>query len=299
MDRFQEMRVFAAVVDAGSFVGACDAIDMSKPAVSRYVADLETRLGVRLLHRTTRKLSLSAEGEIFYARCKELLAGVGEAEAEITSRTGEAIGQLKVNVPVTFGLLHLAPLWAEFMAMNPKVTLDITLSDRVADLVEEGYDLAVRIAQLPSSSLISRQLSSTRMVLCASRDYLRRHGTPRHPAELKHHSILSYSLFSMGENWAFDGPEGRVEVKVEPRMKTNSGDSCRAAALQHRGIILQPSFLVGADLVSGALVEILPQYRSGVLGIYTVYPSRKHVPSKVRLLIDFLVDAFKVKTWPD
>ena len=146
---------------------------MSKAAVSRYVAELESRLGVRLLHRTTRKLSLTPEGEVFHARCRELLGGVDEAEAEITSRSGEASGLLRINVPFSFGLLHLAPLWVEFMAQHPKVTLDVTLADRVVDLVEEGFDMAVRIARLPNSSLVSRPLTSTRMVLCASPAYLR------------------------------------------------------------------------------------------------------------------------------
>lgn len=160
MDRFEAMRVFVAVIDAGSFVGACDALALSKAAVSRHVADLESRLGVRLIHRTTRKLSLTAEGEVFHARCEELLASVEEAEAEITSVSGEATGILRINVPFTFGHLHLAPLWVEFMALHPKVTLDVTLADRVVDLVEEGFDMAVRIARLPNSTLISRQLTS-------------------------------------------------------------------------------------------------------------------------------------------
>ena len=299
MDKFQEMRVFAAVVDAGSFVGASDALDMSKPAVSRHVADLEGRLGVRLLHRTTRRLSLTDEGEVFYARCKELLGNIEEAESEITSRSGQASGQLKVSVPVSFGLLHLAPLWAEFMARHPKVVLDVTLSDRMVDLVEEGFDLAVRIARLPSSSLISRQLSSTRMVLCASPTYLKVNGTPKHPSELASHTVVAYSLLSMGEVWEFDGPQGRVAVKVEPRMRTNSGDTCRAIALRHQGLVIQPSFLVGDDLRSGSLVELMPDYRSMDLGIYAMYPTRKHVLPKVRLLIDYLVEAFSGRHWSD
>lgn len=299
MDKFQEMRVFAAVVEAGSFVGASDALDMSKPAVSRYVADLEARLGVRLLHRTTRKLSLTPEGEVFYTRCRQLLSNIEEAEAEITSRSGEATGQLKVSVPVSFGLLHLAPLWAEFMARHPKVTLDLTLSDRMVDLVEEGFDLAVRIARLPSSSLISRKLSSTRMILCASPKYLKRHGTPSHPSELARHTIAAYSLLSMGEVWEFDGPQGRVAIKVDPRMRTNSGDTCRAVALRHEALVIQPSFLVGEDIRSGALLEILPEFRSMEMGIYAMYPTRKHVLPKVRLLIDYLVEAFKVPRWID
>ena len=298
MDRFHEMRVFAAVVEAGSFVGAAEAIDMSKAAVSRHVAELEARLGVRLLRRTTRKLSLTDEGGIFHARCRELLADLDEAEAEITSRSGQAAGQLKVNVPVTFGVMHLAPLWAEFMASNPAVVLDVTLADRLVDLVEEGYDLAVRIARLPSSSLISRRLASTRMVLCASPGYLREHGAPSHPSELADHAVMAYSLLSTGDQWEFDGPGGRVAVKVSARMRTNSGDTCRAVAIQSGGVVLQPSFMVGDDLRSGALVELLPQYRAATLDVCAVYPTRKHVSPKVRLLIDFLVDAFRQPPWP-
>lgn len=297
MDRFQEMTVFTAVVDAGSFVGAASALDMSKAAVSRLVADLESRLGVRLLHRTTRKLSLTDEGQTFYVRCKALLADVDEAEAEVTARAGQARGRLKVNVPVSFGLQHLAPLWGEFMVQNPQVTLDITLSDRVVDLVEEGFDLTVRIGHLKNSSLISRQLSSTRMVLCASPRYLNEHGRPSHPRELAAHAVLAYSLFSMGEQWEFAGPEGPVSVKVQPRMRTNSGDTCRQAALQDRGIILQPSFLVGDDLRTGDLEEILPGYRSIELGVYAVYASRQHVSPKVRILIDYLNEALARRAW--
>jgi DNA-binding transcriptional LysR family regulator len=299
MDKFVEMQTFAAVVDAGSFVKAADMLDMSKAAVSRYVGDLESRLGVRLLHRTTRRLSLTEEGEVFHARCKELLVGIDEAEAEITSRSGEATGTLKVNVPVTFGLLHLAPLWAAFMSLNPNVRLDVTLTDRVVDLVEEGYDLAVRIARLPSSSLVCRKLTSTRMVLCASPAYLREHGTPEHPSDLAHHAVIAYSLLSIGDTWEFAGPNGPVAVEVSPRMHTNSGDTCRAVALQHRGIVLQPSFLVGGDLLSGALVEVMPQYRAIELGVYAIYPTRKHVSPKVRVLIDFLVGAFRMRVWPE
>jgi DNA-binding transcriptional LysR family regulator len=291
------MKVFAAVVEAGSFTRATEVLGMSKAAVSRYVGELEERLGLRLLHRTTRKLSPTTEGEIFYARCRELLDNLDEAEAEITSRSGEATGLLKVNVPVTFGLMHLAPLWPAFLARHPKLAIDITLSDRVADLVEEGFDAAVRIGQLSASTLISRKLASTRLVLCASPEYLQRRGAPSRPDELLQHDVISYSLFSTGENWTFTGPDGEVSVKVAPRVRTNSGDTCRAAALQHQGIILQPTFIVGADLAQGLLREIMPGYRSAELGIHAVYPSRKFVSPKVRLLIDFLVEAFAEPVW--
>lgn len=299
MDKFLQMRTFSAVVDVGSFVGAASALDMSKAAVSRYVSDLETRLGVRLLHRTTRRLSLTDEGDVFYARCKELLNGIEEAEAEITSRSGEAIGSLRVTVPVSFGLLHLAELWGHFKTLHPKVTLDVTLSDRVVDLVEEGFDLAIRIASLPSSSLICRKLSSTRMVLCASPEYLKRAGMPRHPGELREHSVLAFSYWSDRDEWSFAGSSGTVSVKTQPSIRSNNGDICRAGALQHQGVILQPTFIVGADLASGALVEVLPGYKAGELGIYAVYGSRKHVSPKVRVLLDLLVEWFKRPRWKD
>jgi len=297
MDKFREMQAFAAVVDAGSFVKAADGLGQSKAAVSRYVGDLESRLGVRLLHRTTRRLSLTEEGKVFHARCKDLLAVVDEAEAEVTARTGEAVGQLKVNVPVSFGLRHLSHLWAEFMALHPKVTLDVTLTDRVVDLLDEGYDLAVRIARLPSSSLVSRQLSSTRLILCASPTYVSRHGAPVDVSALASHAVIAYTLLSMGDHWQFEGPDGPANVTVVPRLRANSGETCVAAALQHQGIVLQPSFLIGTHLKSGALVELLPQFRSIELGIYAVYPTRKHVTPKVRLLIEFLVDAFRMQPW--
>lgn len=301
MDKFQEMRAFVTVVDAGSFVRASETLNLSTTAVSRLVGDLEVRLGVRLLHRTTRKLSLTPEGEVFCERCRQLVDGIAEAEAELSSHVGEAIGQLRLNVPVTFGLMHLAPLWPAFMALHPKVALDVTLSDRVVDLVDEGYDVAVRIARLEVSSLISRKLTSTRLILCASPAYLRKHGVPKHPADLAQHAVINYSLLSMGDQWIFQGPEGTdapITVKVSPRMRTNNGDTCAAAALQHMGIVLQPSFLVGAHLASGALVEILPKFRSTELGVYAVYPSRRHLTPKVRVLVDFLVDAFRMRAWP-
>lgn len=298
MDRFLEMRTFVQVVDTGSFVGAAEPLDMSKAAVSRYVADLEARLGVRLLHRTTRRLSLTEDGEVFYLRCKELLGGLDAAEAEVTARSGDAVGQLRVNAPVSFGILYLAPVWAAFKARHPQVSFDVTLSDRVVDIVDEGFDLAIRITQLQNSSLITRRLASTRMVLCASPTYLARQGTPVHPSELVQHHILAYSYWSSRDEWAFDGPDGVVVVKTTPCLRSNNGDTCRAVALAHEGIILQPSFMVGADLAAGTLVELCPGYRALEMGIHAVYSSRKHVAPKVRLLIDFLVEHFAEPRWP-
>jgi DNA-binding transcriptional LysR family regulator len=297
MDKFQEMQTFAAVIDAGSFVGGANALEMSKAAVSRYVGDLENRLGVRLIHRTTRKLSLTAEGEVFYARCKELLSHLVDAEAEVASSIDEAVGLVRINAPVTFGILHLAELWGEFTSNNPRVSLDITLSDRVVDIIEDGFDLAVRIAQLPNSSLISRKLASTRIVLCATPTYLKRAGKPKHPSELRSHSLLAYSYMAMKDSWDFDGPDGVVSVKTNPRIRANNGDTCLAGALKHQGIIFQPTFLIGPHLKSGALVELMPEFRGPELGIYAIYPTRKLVSPKVRMLIDFLAQSFKKTRW--
>lgn len=292
MDRFLEMQTFNAVVDAGSFVRAAEALNLSKAAVSRYVVDLETRLGVRLLHRTTRKLSLTEEGQVFHARSKELLASLQEAEDEATAQSGAASGLLRINAPFSFGILHLAPLWGAFKALHPKVSLDVTLSDRLVDLVEEGYDMAIRIATLENSSLVSKRLATTRMVLCASPTYLQRRGTPQHPGELTQHAVISYSYWSTKDEWKFTGPDGPVTVKTKPCIHTNNGDTCRAAALSHQGVVLQPSFIVGRDLAEGTLVELMPAYQSIELGVYAVYPTRKHVSPKVRALIEFLTHHF-------
>lgn len=297
MDIFQSMKTFTAVVDAGSFVGAMEATQLSKPAVSRHVTELEAHLGTRLLQRTTRRLSLTSEGQRYYQRCKEIQQAVEEAEAEVGASSGKAMGRLRIGAPQTFGALHLAALWGRFAAENPQVTLDIVLSDRVVDLVEEGYDLVVRIARLSDSNLVSRALARTRMVLCASPSYLAKHGTPARPQELAQHQVVSYTYWSSGDVWSFKGPEGEVSVRTQARINANNGDTCRAAALAHQGIILQPDFLVYDDLRDGTLVALLPEYRAAELGIFAVYPTRTQLPLKVRRLIDFLVEALWSPPW--
>lgn len=298
MDKFQEMASFVAVVDAGSFVAAAEVLGLSKAAVSRHVGDLEHRLGARLLQRTTRRLSLTAEGQTFLARCRELLSALEEAESELNSQTGEPAGLIRVNAPLTFGVLHLAPLWGRFIERYPKVSLDVTLGDRLVDLVDEGFDLAVRIsATMPSSMLVSRKLADARMVLCASPAYLARHGTPTEPQQLAAHRAISYSYWSTRDEWNFTGPHGPASVRIKACMHTNNGDTCRAAALDHQGIVLQPDFLIGEDLRNGALVELMPEFRATEIGIHAVYPTRKQLPLKVRCLVDFLVEAFAQPSW--
>lgn len=293
MDRFLEMQSFTAVVDAGSFVGAAEALKLSKAAVSRHVLELENRLGVRLLHRTTRRVSLTPEGQVFHARSKALLAELADVEGELTSSREAASGRLRINAPLTFGVLHLAPLWGRFRARYPQVTLEVTLADRLVDLVEEGYDLAIRIAAMDSSTLVSRRLATTRLVLCASPAYLAAHGTPQHPADLTRHEVIAYSYFATKDEWHFQGPQGPVSVRTRPWMHTNNGETCLAAALADQGVILQPTFLVAPALAAGTLVALMPAYCAHEVGIHAVYPSRQHVPAKVRVLIDFLAEHFE------
>jgi DNA-binding transcriptional LysR family regulator len=297
MDKLREMASFVAVVNAGSFVNAAELTGLSKTAVSRHVGDLESRLGIRLLHRTTRRLSMTAEGQAFYARSKELLAAIDEAEAELTASGTEPSGLIRVNAPLTFGVLHLAPIWGRFATLHPKISFDVVLNDRLSDLIEEGFDLGIRIASLPSSTLISRKLAATRMVLCASPQFTEKYGAPKVPQDLARLRAISYTYWSTHDEWHFNGPDGAVSVRIAACIHTNNGDTCRSAAIDHQGIILQPDFLVGDDLRHGTLVELLPDFHAIELGIYAVYPSRKYLPLKLRRLIDFLAESFRNPPW--
>lgn len=298
MGRFRELQTFVAVVEAGSFVGAGEALRMSKAAVSRAVHELETRLGARLLQRTTRRLSLTEAGRAYYASSKQILADLDEADGAVGAVTGQLLGTIRINAPVSFGVLHLAPLWASFLARHPGVELDVTLTDRMVDLVEEGYDLAIRITRLQDSSLVSRLLATTRIVLCAAPDYLARRGTPQNLADLAAHDVIGYHYWQGGNVWRFVGPDGaEKEVLTRPRLRANNGDTCRAVALAGGGIVLQPTFLVGDDLASGRLQRVLPDYVGPAVGVHALYPSRKHLSVKLRALLDHLADAFATVPW--
>lgn len=298
MDPFRQMQAFVAVVQAGSFVAAAERLDTSKAVVSRMVLELEARLGTRLLNRTTRRLSLTDAGNDYVERCRQILEDVADANAAASQGASHISGRLKINAPLTFGNLHLAPLWGEFLKLHPLVELDITLTDRVVDLVEEGFDMAVRIAQQSSSSLVSRTLAHDRMVLCASPHYLRQAAPIEVLADLAQHSVMAYSWWSGGDEWRFEDAQGKPHsVVTRPRLRANSGDTCRAAALADQGVIYQPQFLVGEDLRAGRLVPVLPALHGPAIGIHVVYPSRKHLAGKVRAMVDFLGAAFQTPAW--
>lgn len=292
MDQFKEIEAFVAVAQLGSFVKAADKLGLSKAMVSRHVSELEARLGVRLMQRTTRRLSLSDAGAEYLQRCAQILGDLQDANAAISATAVQAQGLLKITAPLTFGIRHLAPLWGEFLRVHPKVELEVNLNDRMVDLVEEGYDLAVRIGQLSSSTLIARRIAGTRLVLCASPRYLRQAGPITDLDDIARHDVMAYTYLATGEQWHFSGPQGARSIEVRPRLRSNSGDTCRAAALADQGIIFQPTFLVGEDLKAGRLVEILPQYAGPELDINVVYPSRLHLSHKVRAMVEFLAAAF-------
>lgn len=293
MDRLRAFEVFVTVVNRGSFARAADALDTSPANVTRYVNELEAHLGTRLLNRTSRKLSLTEGGETLYARCRTILEDVAETEGLVSTTSIEPRGRLRINAPVTFGILHLAPLWPQFMQKYPDVELEIALIDRVVDIVEEGFDLAIRISRAGTADHAARKLATSRNILCASPDYLGRWEHPQTPADLARHRCIGYSYSATGDEWQLIDSNGKTHaVEVNCHMRTNNGDTARAAALAGQGVIWQPTFMIGDDLRAGRLVRVLPEFRLPDIDVLALYPSRRHVSAKVRAAIDFLVDAF-------
>ena len=292
MDTLAGMAVFARIVEAGSFTAAARALGLSKPAVSKQLARLEGRLGARLLNRTTRRLSLTEAGQLFHQRCVRLLADAAAAEQAVAELAEAPRGTLRVGAPMSFGQLHLAPAIVAFLARYPELRVDLSLDDRVVDLVGEGHDLAIRIAELPPSRLVGRRLAINRRVVCAAPAYLRAHGVPRQPRELAQHQCLNYSYLASGDDWRFRGPAGAESVRVAARFTANNGDVLRQAAVDGMGIILSPSFLVGDDLRAGRLVALLDGWQAADTGIWALYPQARQLPRKVRALVDFLVERF-------
>jgi len=293
MDRLSEMAVFAKVVEVHGFSAAARVLGISKSAVSKHVAALEDRLGARLLNRTTRRLSLTAAGAIFYEHSARLLAEADAAEAAVTDLHTRPRGLLRVNAPMSFGILHLAPAIPGFTALYPDVQIELALNDRIVDLVDEGFDVAVRIARLPESSLVARRLAPSRGVLCGAPEYFRRHGVPHHPRDLQAHNCLRYTYRQAPpDEWWFRGPDGEVSVRVSGSLRANNGDALRAAALAGLGIAVLPSFIVGPDLAAGRLQAVLTDYDGAAASIYAVYPAGRHLPIKVRAFVDFLAARF-------
>jgi DNA-binding transcriptional LysR family regulator len=298
LDRWYAMKVFVRVVESGSFVKAAGKLDLSTTATSRLVAELESHLGTRLLQRTTRRLHLTESGQRFYERSRELLTGLEEAEAEASEGTERPSGVLRVTIPASFGNLHLARLLPIYQERYPEVALEVLAIDRIVDLVNDGFDLAIRLAAQHDPSYVARKLATIRLAVCASNAYLSRYGVPREPLELSQHNCLTHSFGSYTDKWTFRGPQGLVAVPVKGKFRTNNGELLRAAALAGEGIILEPTFLVGNDLAKGDLVPLLQEWEIPHATAVALYPSRRFVSAKVRTFVDFMHEAFASEpTW--
>ena len=292
MDRLAGIPAFEGVVAAGSFAGAARALGLSVAAVSKQVRALEDRLGVRLLQRTTRQVRLTEAGLRFHERCQRILADLEDAEREVAERQATARGRVRVSAPMSFGQRHIGPVVSAFLGSHPDVAIDLVLDDRFVDLLAEGFDVAVRIAELRDSSLVARRLCASRRVLCAAPDYLAQHGTPTSPDDLAAHRCIGYAYMASGCDWPFRTPGGRRLVRVHGPVMSNNGDVLRVLALDGCGIALLPTFLVADDLREGRLREVLPDQLDGDPAVWVVQPTRRHVPLAVRAFVELLVARF-------
>lgn len=291
--RLNEIAAFVEVGHRLSFVRAAEQLGTHVSAVSRAVASLESRLGVRLLQRTTRQVGLTEAGRAHLARCEALLAELEEAESAASALGSTLHGRLRISAASGLGMTYLTPLLPRFLAMHPGLMLDLNLSNRAVDLVEEGFDLAIRVGALRDSRLAARRLGDSRRILLASPEYLRRHGEPRHPRELAEHDALVLEAGALPELWVLHRRGARVSVRPRLRLRSNHSlallDVCRAGA----GVALLPAFIAGADLAAERIVRVLPEWSAGEQGIFAIYPGNRFIPAKVRALVDFLAASLR------
>jgi DNA-binding transcriptional LysR family regulator len=293
MDRLAAIQAFAQVVESGSFAKAAERLGLSTSAASRHVAELEAHLQTRLLNRTTRRVSLTETGRAYYERVVQLLADLEEAEQEAARAAVVPRGVIKLTTAVNFGVRHVAPAIAAFLARNAEVRFDISLSDRIIDLVEEGFDLAIRIGTAGSHNVVARKLGETAVVPCASPAYLAARGTPQVPEDLARHNCFTYEYTVPRNLWTFRDAAGRERpVRVSGNLHANNGDLLAEAAARGAGVVLEPAFVVGPEVRAGRLVPLLQDFAPAPLPIYAVYHSRRHLSAKVRLFVDFLVEHF-------
>jgi DNA-binding transcriptional LysR family regulator len=286
------MAVFARVVDAQSFSTAARQLGLSKSAVSKQISALEDRLRARLLDRTTRRMALTETGRLYYDHAVRALAEAEAAEAAIGALHATPRGLLRLSLPVTFGAAHVAPVLADYLARYPDVQLQADFSDRHVDLLEDGYDMAIRIARMPDSSLVARRLAPSRIVVCAAPAYLEKYGTPLHPDDLRRHVCLGYAYSATPEEWLFQVNGRPHKVRVAGQICLDNGDAMRSMAVAGAGLIVSPAFIVGADVKAGRLTTLLHDFMPEAQTVYAVYPSRRHLTPKVRALIDLLAERF-------
>jgi DNA-binding transcriptional LysR family regulator len=294
MDKFEAMRVFCTVIEAGGFASAADRMGVSTSAVSRHVAQLEAELNVRLLNRTTRRMSPTEEGFSYFERCTQLLADLEEAEASVSGKARRPRGRLRLTAPIALATLRLAPAFAAFALAYPDVTLDIVLSDGIADFAEEGLDLAIRVGRVGSDNLVARRIGETALLVAASPDYLARAGTPLLPEELSRHACLTYAFASMGNQWVFENQNGEFEtVRIGGSINANNGMFLAEMAAAGCGIVQAPCFILQPLIERGQLVRLFALQSARRLPIQAVYPTRRHLSAKVQAMTGFLEEWFR------
>jgi DNA-binding transcriptional LysR family regulator len=291
MDQFDlnELAIFVKVVDAGSFTGAAKNLGLPKSTVSRKITQLEERLGVRLLQRTTRTLSLTDNGSAYYNQCARIIGDVEEANIAVTEMQSTPKGLLRITAPVFFGTWVISDLVTNFLKNNPEIQIDIVLTDQSIDLIQEGIDVAFRVGVLADSSLIARPLGEANQIICASPAYIQEHGVPTHPSDLKQHSIINWSL---NDAWGFDSPES-LSVDLKPRVVVNDAQSLHKMALNGLGIARLPTFICAQDITDKKLIPILCDWSANAAPIHAIYPSNRHLSVKVRSFVDYVLDELR------
>ena len=292
MGQLEDMYIFQRVVETGSITQAAEQMNMAKSAVSKRLSLLEQKLGITLINRTTRKSSLTEAGQGYYQRSKRIIDEVDELNSQTSSSKSALQGTLHIAVPLSFGLTHLAPALDQFLLQHADLKLNINFSDQKIDIVEQGVDLAFRIGDLNDSTLKARKIAPIEHVLCASPDYIKLHGMPQQPSDLKHHKVIKYTS-SEHTGLKFINPQGQQQVVyIEPHMVANNGDFLKAMAESGHGVTYLPSFIVWQSLATKRLISVLADHKLHTTYAYAVYPANRHLPLKVRSLIDFLAERF-------
>ena len=292
MDQLRQMSIFSKVAETGSFSAAARSLGVSNSLVSKYVSDLEEKLGATLIQRSTRRMVLTDIGLGYLERCRSILSDLEEADLAAANEHAQPRGTLRVNAALSFGLRHLGPVLSQYGSAYPDVTIEIALDDRHVDILEEGYDLAIRIGDLQDSSLIARRFASVRRLCVASPTYLANHGSPHHPRDLEDHNCIIYGRGGWFEPWIVDGPEGPMQINAKGNLHCNNGDLILAAAVEGAGIISMPDFIVWDTVKEGRLIPILEDYVFQEVGIYAIYPPNRHLSAKIHTFVDQLVAYF-------
>ena len=293
MDKFASLRAFTTVVEENGFAPAARALGMSRSQVNKLVIALEEHLGAQLLNRTTRKIAPTPGGRALYERARAILDDLAEAEAAFHDEQEEAQGDFRINAPMSFGTLHLADAIADFMTRHPKIRVEMVLNDRKVDPVSEGFDITVRIGEpLDTLALIDHRIVEAKRAICASPAFLAAHGEPKTPADLQTLPCLHYGAAGVAETWKLDGPDGAREVRINSVMGSNNGEALRSAAVKGVGLAMLPTFIVGAELQSGRLMSVLPDYQASSLEICLLYSPNRHLSARIRLFVDFFYERF-------